>query len=804
MEQRRLQAQVNDWNAIYEAFVFLGVVALMASSLLLLVTLARKFSRPRPKYIAPDPLFRNFDAGQNWNWDWVMVFRIQEANEVVTRYQEQYSFRRVVERLNAGGLETKLYKSYDYSKIFCKIRCSSARLKTAAAASDYPLMLDEEEVIARMSRGYRDEFGKFKWYGREVKDEKHQNNTYKYYEYIYGTYDKRSDLQSAYVKYATSNSIFRGVDRLKLIMGIMETDIKQDGCSLVATELVEKGACLAIYPLHDEEEIHALMNKWLANCSMPWSQPISQVKDYFGEKVGMYFLFLGSYATWLFFAAIVGTIIFVANLFPNDVTKYGSLFMAVFMSLWATFFLQSWNASQAKAKMEWGMSGFEELERERTGFAGSMIHSPVTGLGVQYFPAREKANRVLQSYVQICLYILYILTLNAGVFYAQAYISRYPYQDSLAFSTFPKSWNLPGILTNVTLAAMIQVTSAIFMPLATYLNELENHRTETQFEDALIAKVFVFQFVNSYSALFYVSLIQGSIPERIGVFLEPWRTTRFTCRPICFDAVGELLATIFIFRVVVGNLTEVIIPYLIVRRQQLRRLVAHKADDEEYENPFDPKLMRKRQVSPAEEQFEKTPYNNMCLFHDYAELVIQFGYATLFVSAFPIAPLFACVNNIIEIRVDGWKLVHNYRRPWPTGAEDIGTWESVLTIVSVIASISNIAMVTMTSGLFKSAKLWERIIIFIVLETLLVGAKLALTAVYGGIPSDVAMQNERQEFYAKKIILNERDEDPEKEFVEGLHLTDMPVVYPSDPQIVQPNAEEEQENAVSTRDSVEK
>jgi len=37
-------------------------------------------------------------------------------------------------------------------------------------------------------------------------------------------------------------------------------------------------------------------------------------------------------------------------------------------------------------------------------------------------------------------------------------------------------------------------------------------------------------------------------------------------------------------------------------------------------------------------------------------MVIQFGYCTLFVAAFPLAPLLAFINNAIEIRVDAWKL----------------------------------------------------------------------------------------------------------------------------------------------------
>lgn len=52
--------------------------------------------------------------------------------------------------------------------------------------------------------------------------------------------------------------------------------------------------------------------------------------------------------------------------------------------------------------------------------------------------------------------------------------------------------------------------------------------------------------------------------------------------------------------------------------------------------------------------------------------MIQFGYAALFVVAFPLAPLLALLNNYVEIRVDSYKVLHNTARPIPCGAQDIG------------------------------------------------------------------------------------------------------------------------------------
>lgn len=53
-------------------------------------------------------------------------------------------------------------------------------------------------------------------------------------------------------------------------------------------------------------------------------------------------------------------------------------------------------------------------------------------------------------------------------------------------------------------------------------------------------------------------------------------------------------------------------------------------------------------------------------------LVIQYGFVTLFVAAFPLAPLFALINNIAEIRLDAYKMVSQARRPLAERVEDIG------------------------------------------------------------------------------------------------------------------------------------
>lgn len=76
---------------------------------------------------------------------------------------------------------------------------------------------------------------------------------------------------------------------------------------------------------------------------------------------------------------------------------------------------------------------------------------------------------------------------------------------------------------------------------------------------------------------------------------------------------------------------------------------------------------------------------NFCSF-----AVIQYGFITLFVAAFPLAPLFALLNNICEIRLDAYKMTAQARRPVAEKAQDIGAWFWILRVITYCAVIFNV------------------------------------------------------------------------------------------------------------------
>jgi anoctamin-10/anoctamin-7 len=87
------------------------------------------------------------------------------------------------------------------------------------------------------------------------------------------------------------------------------------GCQFNPSRLVIDGCILAYFPLHDFVELRGLEEKWMVVFQLPWQQDVDAVKDYYGEKVGLYFVWLGHYTSFLLLAASVGVFswIFVAS-----------------------------------------------------------------------------------------------------------------------------------------------------------------------------------------------------------------------------------------------------------------------------------------------------------------------------------------------------------------------------------------------------------------------------------------------------------------------------------------------------------
>ena len=77
-------------------------------------------------------------------------------------------------------------------------------------------------------------------------------------------------------------------------------------------------------------------------------------------------------------------------------------------------------------------------------------------------------------------------------------------------------------------------------------------------------------------------------------------------------------------------------------------------------------------------------------------VALQFGFITIFVAACPLAPLFALINNWVEVRLDAKKFISDFRRPVVEKAHGIGVWKDILHIIAHLAVISNVSFLSIS------------------------------------------------------------------------------------------------------------
>ena len=155
--------------------------------------------------------------------------------------------------------------------------------------------------------------------------------------------------------------------------------------------------------------------------------------------------------------------------------------------------------------------------------------------------------------------------------------------------------------------------------------------------------------------------------------------------------------------------------------------------------------------------------------NDYAELVLQLGYTTLFSAAFPLLPLLAFISQYVEIRIDGWKLCHLYRRIQPKSNEDIGIWMDVMQILTVISIFVNSGLISFTLTNLINYTWNIRIWIFILISFGFLMLRWSIQYIIPDQPEYVEIQIQRQEYVSSKVIDNIKEDDDDGDLINSIN-----------------------------------
>ncbi|XP_066481277.1 anoctamin-1 isoform X5 [Tiliqua scincoides] len=519
--------------------------------------------------------------------------------------------------------------------------------------------------------------------------------------------------------------------------------------SMGITSLLANGVYSAAYPLHDGDydgehvepnDRKLLCDEWASYGVFYKYQPIDLVRKYFGEKIGLYFAWLGVYTQMLIPASVVGIIVFLygcatvnenipsmemcnqrnnitmcplcdktcsywklssacataraSHLFDNPAT----VFFSVFMALWAATFMEHWKRKQMRLNYRWDLTGFEEEEEAVKDHPRAEYEAKVLkkSLRKEYKNKETEKEKLtwkdrFPAYFTNLVSIIFMIGLTFAIVFG-VIIYRISTAAALAISSSPAGRS--NIRVTVTATAVIInlvviiILDEVYGCIARWLTEIEVPKTDKSFEERLIFKAFLLKFVNAYTPIFYVAFFKGRFVGRPGDYVYIFHSLRMEeCAPGgCLMELCIQLSIIMLGKQLIqNNLFEIGIPKMkkLIRYLRLKR--QRPVDHEEH--------MKKKQRYEVDYNLE--PFAG--LTPEYMEMIIQFGFVTLFVASFPLAPLFALLNNIIEIRLDAKKFVTELRRPVAVRAKDIGIWYNILRGVGKLAVIINAFVISFTS-----------------------------------------------------------------------------------------------------------
>jgi len=304
------------------------------------------------------------------------------------------------------------------------------------------------------------------------------------------------DFFEVFGKHHGGGTILAGQRRIRMICQYLGRFVNLDYA-------VQNGLIVEWYPAHSPVRLAGLQrcwSRWSLLTDMSFVQPVSLLNDYFGSRVAFIFAWVGVYCKLLLalvpVAILVEAINYAAAMAGR--TEYwnrGScLGFSIIVVIWAKFAEKMWAREQEYLIALWDLASFEHDRSTRPDFVGVLQPSAVdTNKEELYYSGRKYMLRMGLSWVITLAYCAF----NALV------VSLWI--DVNAGDLKP--------IASIILAVIVMVFTNVFNFMAEAMTIAENHKYQSDYYDSYLKKMFLSNFINQYSAFFYIAVKQQFMPN---------------------------------------------------------------------------------------------------------------------------------------------------------------------------------------------------------------------------------------------------------------------------------------------------
>ncbi|XP_072433453.1 anoctamin-7-like [Chiloscyllium punctatum] len=412
--------------------------------------------------------------------------------------------------------------------------------------------------------------------------------------------------------------------------------------------------------------------------------------------------------------------------FDNAATPIFGLFIC----LWGTILLARWKRKNAELIYEWDVEDYENNEQVRPQFYRTKpdrIEAFCPGY-------RRQLKIALSISVGLVMVGCVFISVVAVVIYKTWVRFRVITSNSL------ENFFLSTVVSSLLNALSILVLGKGYQKIAVKMTNWENHRTETEYNDALIIKFFAFEFANNYSPLFYIAFLRTNNEQFFTSIGLPGLEDNCGELNNCMTELCFQVLMLMITHPLPKFLKDVIIPWA-------KHLICRVCGNTNKES-------HQKECSTVNDyilrDYNKPDLENFTL-EEYTEKVIQYGLQMLFAVSFPLGPFIFFLTILFDIRVDAKRLLLMYKRPIAHMAQDIGHWFTVLDLINNVAVVTNGCIIAFTSEFGREKPFYQKLIILIGFEHFVFVVKFLLSTLMPNVSQQIRLAMNEEKRKAKEV-----------------------------------------------------
>lgn len=241
------------------------------------------------------------------------------------------------------------------------------------------------------------------------------------------------------------------------------------------------------------------------------------------------------------------------------------------------------------------------------------------------------------------------------------------------------------VILNLIIIWLLRILFSTFVHQTT---RWENHKYRDTWEKSVIYKKFVFNFINYYSSLFIIAFVKTNVSFKGFEFLDECISFDETDPKLkCYDEVRNQAGTIFFSRFI-EHLILIIVPKL----YSFWKLRFFRLETRDYDWGSIDKLIMNEDT--------KLKYFNGFFLNgtrnDFMNLILEFMFLSIFGCIYPLGFLYSMFLNTLILHINKAKLFYVMKRPVPESAHSIGSWNTILTLSTILCYIMNAGLLVFT------------------------------------------------------------------------------------------------------------